>query len=155
MIPAIHSACNFTLHAAPGDEGRVGSLPVMIHPTGCASFWLPTTQELYALNRGEALCLSMAIDIRATPFPPIAVGLFGDMFETPELPTVLPVEGELCVVDFDDNSTGDHDRVQILARCKQGHWHSEETGKPLIQFQGDAIHEWWPLRRGEGHKPVF
>jgi hypothetical protein len=83
MIPAIHSACNFTLNPAPGDEGKVGSLPVMIHPAGVACFFLPTTQELYALNRGECICISMAMDIRVNPFPPISVGMFADMFQSP------------------------------------------------------------------------
>lgn len=95
MIPAIHPACNFTLKPAPGDEDRVGSLPVMIHPNGVACFYLPTTQELYAINRGEALCISLAMDIRTHPFPPIAVGIFGDMFQQPAPPPASPVGDEI------------------------------------------------------------
>lgn len=90
MIPAIHPACNLTLNPAPGDEGRVGSLPVMIHPNGVACFYLPTTQELYAINRGEPICISLSMDIRKTGFPPIMVGLYGEMFEQSSPPPANP-----------------------------------------------------------------
>lgn len=100
MIPAIHPACNFTLKPAPGDEGKVGSLPVMIHPAGVACFYLPTTQELYALNRGDALCISLSMDIRVNPFPPIAVGLFSDMFQQPAPPPPTDPLEEIREVDL-------------------------------------------------------
>ncbi|MCW1922706.1 hypothetical protein OKA05_09085 [Luteolibacter arcticus] len=88
MFPAIHPTCNFTLGPAPGDEGSVGKLPVHIHARGVASFWLPTPAEIYAINRGEALVVSLALDPGKTPFPPMAVGIFADMFDAPGTETI-------------------------------------------------------------------
>jgi hypothetical protein len=80
MIPAVHHACNHVLGPAPGDEGKVGKLPVMIHSHGVACFFLPTTLELAALNRGEPLCVNLSIDLQKTGFPPISTGIPDEMF---------------------------------------------------------------------------
>jgi hypothetical protein len=86
MIPAVHHACNHVLGPAPGDEGKVGKLPVLIHAAGVASFWLPTTLEIAAINRGEPICVSLSLDLQKAGFPPVAVGIPDEMFHFPKPP---------------------------------------------------------------------
>ena len=89
MIPAVHHACNHVLGPASGDEGKVGKLPVMIHSRGVACFFLPTTLELAALNRGETLCVNLSLDLQKSGFPPISVGVPDDMFTFEKQPAPL------------------------------------------------------------------
>lgn len=97
MIPAVHHSCNHVLGPAKGDEGKVGTLPIYIHPAGVACFFLPTTSELAALNRGEPLCVSLSIDLRTQGFAPIAVGVPEEMFD---LPAPAPAPAGLQLADF-------------------------------------------------------
>lgn len=95
MIPAVHHSCNHVLGPAKGDEGKVGSLPVFVNSAGVACFWLPTTTELAAINRGEPLCINLAIDIRTTGFPPIALGVPDEMFDFGDKPAAAPAPVDL------------------------------------------------------------
>ena len=109
MIPAVHLSCNHVLGPAKGDEGKVGSLPVFVNPGGVACFWLPTTTELAAINRGEPLCINLSIDIRTTGFPPISLGVPDEMFDfgskpaapppPVDLPTLTAILARLGIVD--------------------------------------------------------
>lgn len=97
MIPAVHHSCNHVLGPAKGDEDLVGRLPIYIHDKGVACFFLPTTTELAAINRGEPICVSVSVNIRTQGFSPIAVGVPDEMFA---FPPPAPAPASLQLADF-------------------------------------------------------
>lgn len=140
MIPAVHHSCNHVLGPAKGDEGKVGSLPVFVNAGGVACFWLPTTTELAAINRGEPLCINLSIDLRTTGFPPIALGVPDEMFDFGVKPAVpAPVDlstlgsilARLGIVDpralADPEGYDGHETAIAIARL-----HRELTTASLI-----------------------
>lgn len=64
--------------------------------------------------------------------------------------TRLPKEGEIVAVNHRDNSDGEGDIDYQLAYVKDGIWCEYHDGRPLIEYVGDAIIEWWPLVHGAG-----
>jgi hypothetical protein len=129
MIPAVHFSCNHVLGPAKGDEGKVGTLPVFVNSAGVACFWLPTTTELAAINRGEPLCINVAIDLTTSRFPPIALGVPDEMFDfgpkpnapaTVDLATLGNILARLGIVDpraiEDPEAYDGHETAIAIAR---------------------------------------
>lgn len=46
---------------------------------------------------------------------------------------------------YRDNWDGEWDVYHLLAEYKDGKWYAEESGKELLQYEGDAILRVWPL----------
>lgn len=63
-----------------------------------------------------------------------------------------PKEGEVVAVRYRDNWDGEGDISTILAYLREGVWYGDEGGRPLLQYVGDEIIEWWQLTPGSGHK---
>lgn len=58
----------------------------------------------------------------------------------------LPDENQMVVIKAIDNSMGDHDMYHAFASINdKGVWIAEESGRPIIEYAGDKIIEWWPL----------
>ena len=51
--------CNMILDPRQGDEGSAASLPVVAHPGGYVSQWMPTKEERAALAAGAPVRLSV------------------------------------------------------------------------------------------------
>lgn len=57
-----------------------------------------------------------------------------------------PIVSGLYAVLHRDNWDGEGDTHILLARLKDdGTWIADESGKPLVQYEGDAILRFWPL----------
>ncbi|OVE45542.1 hypothetical protein, partial [Chromobacterium violaceum] len=51
----------------------------------------------------------------------------------------------LYAIYYRDNWDGEGDTYHLLAEFKEGKWHAEDSGKELLQYEGDAILRAWPL----------
>lgn len=59
MRPIKVDVCNFTFTAPKGEEDHVQALHVLKNEEGSTSFWMPSKEELDALNDGHPVLLTV------------------------------------------------------------------------------------------------
>ena len=65
-----------------------------------------------------------------------------------------PVAPGLYAILYRDNWDGDGDVYHLLAEYNDGKWYAEESGKELLQYEGDAILRVWPLTDDAAQPPA-
>ncbi len=64
-------------------------------------------------------------------------------------PATAEQEPGLFAIHYRDNWDGEGDTYYLLARrTEDGRWMSDESGKKLLEYEGDAVLEAWPLTSG-------
>lgn len=80
-------------------------------------------QEAWQHNRVDEICRAAIAAAEAAP----------------------PAAPELYALLYRDNWDGQDDTYHLLAERKNGKWYAEDSGKELLQYEGDAILRVWPL----------
>ena len=65
-----------------------------------------------------------------------------------------PVGPGLYAILYRNNWDGEGDTYHLLAECKDGKWYAEDSGKELLQYEGDAILRAWPLTGDKAQQPA-
>ncbi len=69
--------------------------------------------------------------------------------------TPLPRETQVVAIWFKDNSEGEDDLSYLFAYVKAGVWYEYGCHQPLIEYEGDAVLEWWPMEQGNGVRLAY